>query len=44
MRTVIRGQMEAEAQIASLKVEIDRLHQVGSEEMNRIGRKISKKL
>ena len=38
MRTVIRGQMEAEARIASLrnevsdlKAEIARLHQVGSE-------------
>ena len=50
LRTVLRGQVAMEAEIASLKVEIERLRQVGSEvdqkleKMDKLGRKISKKL
>ena len=50
LRTVLRGQVAMEAEIASLKVEIERLRQVGAsvdqklEKMDKLGRKISKKL
>lgn len=50
LKGIIRGQMTMEEEIASLKVEIDRLRQVGSsvdqklEKMDKLGRKISKKL